>query len=108
MTAIKDFVQKWMDGHEPDTFIKNKHGKYIYTAGPTSLDLPSFFEELLEDYISEHSALKEQEENNNPFSTLFPINGFRIDIIPNAGIGEKGVGKLFVHPDDYPKELVKK
>lgn len=50
---IKEFVKKWMDGHEPDTFVKNEHGNYIYSAGHSSLNLVCFFEFLLEDYIDE-------------------------------------------------------
>ena len=50
---IKKFVKKWMEGHEPDTFIANKYGNYIYSAGPTSINLTIFFEELLSDYLEE-------------------------------------------------------
>jgi hypothetical protein len=50
---IKEFVKKWTDGQEPDTFVKNEHGNYIYSAGYSSLNLVSFFEFLLEDYIDE-------------------------------------------------------
>ena len=50
---IKEFVKKWMDEHEPGTFVKNEHGNYIYSAGHSSLNLVSFFEFLLEDYIDE-------------------------------------------------------
>jgi hypothetical protein len=42
-----------MDGQEPDTFVKNKYGNYIYSAGSSSLNLVCFFECLLEDYIDE-------------------------------------------------------
>lgn len=54
---IKKFVKKWMEGHEPDTFIPNKHGQYIYSAGPVSLNIVAYFEMLLEDYV-------EQQDNN--------------------------------------------
>lgn len=50
---ISSFVKKWMDGYEPDTFVKNQNGKVIYSAGPSSLNLVAFFENLLEDYIEE-------------------------------------------------------
>ncbi|MEA1849215.1 hypothetical protein U9K52_09850 [Chryseobacterium sp. MHB01] len=50
---ISKFVQEWMDGHEEDTFIKNEHGVYLYSSGPASLNLKSFFEDLLEDFIGE-------------------------------------------------------
>jgi hypothetical protein len=43
-----------MDGHEPDTFVKNQHGVVIYSAGHSSLNLVAFFENLLEDYLDEN------------------------------------------------------
>ena len=51
---IKKFVEEWMNGYEPGTFIKNERGAVIYSAGPSSLNLTIFFEELLEDFISEN------------------------------------------------------
>jgi hypothetical protein len=53
---IKKFVEDWMNGFEPGTFIKNEHGVVIYSAGPSSLNLVVFFEELLEDFISENTT----------------------------------------------------
>lgn len=50
MIQPQEFVSKWIKGHEPDTFIKNEHGNFIYSAGPTSINLVSMFTELLEDY----------------------------------------------------------
>lgn len=47
---IQKFVKQWMDGYGPDTFIKNEHGAVIYSAGSSSLNLVSFFEDLLEEY----------------------------------------------------------
>jgi hypothetical protein len=47
------FVEKWMQGHEEDTFIKNEYGNYIYSAGASSLNLKIFFEMLLQDFIEE-------------------------------------------------------
>lgn len=52
---IKQYVKKWMDGHEPDTFVKNQHGNFIYSSDPSSLNLVAFFEELLEDYLGENN-----------------------------------------------------
>ena len=49
-TELKQFVQKWMDGHEEDTFIKNVHGNYMYSNGAISLNIKSYFVSLLEDY----------------------------------------------------------
>jgi len=57
---IKQFVEKWMKGYEPDTFIPNQYGNYVYSSGPSSIDLPSFFEDLLEDYIESLRPLVEQ------------------------------------------------
>ena len=51
---IKQYVKRWMDGHEPDTFVKNEHGNVIYSAGHSSLNLVAFFENLLEDYLDEN------------------------------------------------------
>jgi hypothetical protein len=48
---VRDFVKEWMEGHESDTFIANEHGTYMYSAEPTSINLVSFFEELVVDYI---------------------------------------------------------
>jgi hypothetical protein len=48
---VRAFVKEWMEGHEPDTFITNEHGNYMYSAGPTSINLVAFFEELVQDYI---------------------------------------------------------
>lgn len=52
---VKSFVKNWIEGHEPDTFIKNEFGVYLYKAGSTSLNLQVFFEELLSDYIEEQN-----------------------------------------------------
>jgi hypothetical protein len=48
---VRAFVKEWMEGHETDTFITNEHGIYVYSAGPTSINLVAFFEELVQDYI---------------------------------------------------------
>lgn len=50
---IKLYVQNWIDSHEPDTFIKNEHGVYLYSSGAVSLNLKLFFEMLLEDFIED-------------------------------------------------------
>ena len=55
---IESYVKKWMDGHEPDTFIANKYGQYVYSAGACSLNLKVFFEELLKDYIEETTDME--------------------------------------------------
>lgn len=51
---VKEFVKKWMDSHEPDTFVRNAFGVPIYTAGYSSINLESFFEILLSDFISDN------------------------------------------------------
>lgn len=53
---VKQFVQKWMDGHEPHTFVKNEHGNVYYSSGYSTLNLVHFFEDLLESYIDETNA----------------------------------------------------
>ena len=71
---VSQFVKDWMNGHEPDTFIRNGHGVAIYSAGPSSLNIESFFEELLLDYqesliqpkeISDKEIEKMAKEANN-------------------------------------------
>jgi len=52
-TEIKEYVAKWMEEHESDTFVKNKQGNVIYSAGHSSINLVAFFERLLEDYVNE-------------------------------------------------------
>lgn len=51
---IEQYVEKWMDGHEPDTFIKNEYGVYLYSAVPVSINLKIFFETLLEDFVEDN------------------------------------------------------
>ena len=46
----EDFVNKWMESYEPDTFIKNEYGVCIYSAGPSSINLTLFFQDLIESY----------------------------------------------------------
>lgn len=50
---IEQYVKEWMDGHEPDTFIQNEYGVYLYSAGPVSINLKLFFESLLEDFVED-------------------------------------------------------
>lgn len=52
---IVEFVKSWINGHEPDTFIKNESGKIIYSAGPSSINLQVFFEDLIQDFIHEQN-----------------------------------------------------
>lgn len=56
--TTKQFVKEWMDSHEPDTFIKDEQGRYMYRAKHVSLNLEAYFTYLLEDYI-EH--IKDEE-----------------------------------------------
>jgi hypothetical protein len=50
---IETFVEKWMQGHEPDTFVKDEYGRYMYSSGSISLNLKMYFEMLLKDYDEE-------------------------------------------------------
>lgn len=60
---IKDFVKKFMQSYEPDTFIPNKHGQYVYRSenGASGLNLVVFFEDLLEEYRSQPSDVSDEE-----------------------------------------------
>lgn len=59
---INEFVKKWMDSHEPDTFVKNKRGVYIYCAGHSYLNLTCFFNELLKEFIESTPFSQPQKE----------------------------------------------
>ncbi len=52
-TEIIEYVEQWMEGHEPGTFVKNEYGAYIYRAGHSGINLPIFFQLLLEDFIED-------------------------------------------------------
>ena len=62
---IAEYVKDWMNSYEPDTFVKNEHGVYIYRAGHSGINLESFFEDLLLDYID--SLPSEPKENDAEF-----------------------------------------
>jgi len=47
----KTFVKNFIDSYEPDTFNRNERGELWYTSGHSGINLTTFFEELLEDYI---------------------------------------------------------
>lgn len=59
MTQRAEIVKKFIESYEPDTFVKNQHGVMIYTAGPSSLNLESFFEDLV-DFVIEEIENKKQ------------------------------------------------
>ena len=50
---IEQFVKEWIEGHEPDTFVKNESGNIFYSAGHSSLNLVSLFESILSDFSEE-------------------------------------------------------
>lgn len=50
---IEQFVKEWIEGHEPDTFVKNESGNIIYSSGHSSLNLVAFFKNILSDYSEE-------------------------------------------------------
>lgn len=56
---IKQFVKEWMEGHEPDTFVRNEHGACLYSAGHSTLNLQVFFEEIVEDALLEFAEKKD-------------------------------------------------
>lgn len=63
-SEIKKFVKEWMDSHEPDTFIKNEYGNYIYSYGSSFINLVCFFELILEEYINLKNDENENKTNN--------------------------------------------
>ena len=50
---IEAYVTKWMNSYEPDTFIPNEHGTYIYRSGASGINIVCFFEDLLKDFIDD-------------------------------------------------------
>lgn len=52
-TEIEKYVEKWMQLHEPDTFVANEHGVYIYQSGHSYINIRVFFENLLKDFIED-------------------------------------------------------
>lgn len=58
---IKQYVQKWIDGHEPNTFVKNRQNQLIYTAGHSGINVTLFFEDLVEDVLTDRINGKEAE-----------------------------------------------
>lgn len=57
---ISEYVQRWMDSHEPDTFVRNEHGKALYTAKYSTLNIQIFFEDLLADFIEDDEVVLPQ------------------------------------------------
>lgn len=61
---IKKYVQKWIDSHEPDTFIKStvENEEYWYTSknGVSSINIAYFFRQLLEDFIEDDEVVLRQ------------------------------------------------
>lgn len=51
---IEEYVEKWMKSHEPDTFVANEHGAYIYENKHSYINIQAFFENLLEDFIEDN------------------------------------------------------
>lgn len=52
---IENYVKNWIEQQEPDTFVKNKNGEFMYSANHSTLNLTIFFQMLLEDYITENN-----------------------------------------------------
>jgi hypothetical protein len=51
---IEQFVKKFIASHEPDTFIPDKNGNYMYYSEcrRSGIRLDNLFHELLEDFVS--------------------------------------------------------
>lgn len=56
-TAVKEFVQRYINSHEPDTFARNENGLMMYQLKHSGINLESFFEDIIEDFISEQNEL---------------------------------------------------
>ena len=70
---VTEYVKKWMDGHEPDTFVRNEYGKALYTAKHSTLNIQIFFEELLADFIDDDEVVLRQPNasTSSPLDQLY-------------------------------------
>src|SRR5574343_290103 len=86
---ISKFVEKFMKTYEPDTFIPNKHGQYIYRSEnlASGINLVAFFEELLEEYAQSHQVeMPSDEEIMNVSKEFHKVHG---GYHPDFGRGAK-------------------
>jgi len=76
---ISEYVQKWMDGHEPDTFVRNENGKALYTAKYSTLNIQIFFENLLADFINDDEIVLTQSKKSLKDRLFNLANDFAVD-----------------------------
>lgn len=50
-TNIEKFVEDWINGHEPDTFVKDEYGRYMYKSGSSNINIEVFFQEICKDFL---------------------------------------------------------
>jgi len=123
---IEKFVEKFMASQEPDTFVKNEHGQYMYTAARTTLNLKTYFEDIIEAFIEEREQIdypvyrwisaKDRLPNPDPESdTLFAgkwyvpsqfVSG--MDEICYVEILVASDGRLTIDAVEYSKETLPK
>lgn len=59
----EEIVKRFMATYEPDTFLKNKHGVYLYYSqnGVSGINLESFFEDLVEYVLDQQTEQLKKE-----------------------------------------------
>lgn len=103
--TAEEFVQKFIDSHEPDTFVKNEYGTYMYSAGASSINLKSFMADLLMDY--EDSRQSEIDQLNKEVERLrdcgrFVLREYIRCVNDNDEITEKLEELINQHNEDQP------
>ena len=88
---------------EPTPFELNiqEEVQKIHAQFGTSEMANYHIQKLFEAYYHAKKATTTVSDSKEFFGQF--AKGFRIDIIPHPLLGEKNVGKLFVHPNDMPK-----
>jgi hypothetical protein len=103
---IKQFVKKFIASHEPDTFIPDKNGNYMYYSenGVSGINLESFFESLLEDFIEDGSQVKEIKDIK---LDLEQLNKYNLILQRDKIVLESEIDRLKEVADEMAKELEK-
>ena len=58
---LQIFVKQWLESQEDKKFFEpDKNGNVMFKRGALSINLPSYLEMILEDYLEEHAANKEK------------------------------------------------
>lgn len=81
----EEIVKRFMATYEPDTFLKNKHGVYLYYSqnGVSGINLESFFEDLVE-YVLDQQTEQLKKEVSELKTSLSCSERFRMEDAGNS------------------------